>query len=33
MTCIKDSAVGFILAMIICDAMDLEILIVKDEEK
>ena len=33
MTYIKDSAVGLILAIIICDSMDLEILIVKDEEK
>lgn len=33
MTYINDSAVGFILAVIICDAMDLEILTVKGEEK
>ena len=30
---LKDSAVGFILAVIICDSMDLGLLIVKGEEK
>lgn len=30
---INDFVVGFILVVIICDVMDLEILIVKGEEK
>lgn len=33
MTYIKDSALGFILAIIICDLMDLEMLAVKGEAK
>lgn len=33
MTYIEASAVGFILAIITCDSMDLEILTVKGEEK
>lgn len=33
MTYVKEFSVGFILALIICDSMDLEILTVKGEEK